>query len=76
MVQVKAAKCPRCGIRLHEVPTHWGVWILSLSSRDAYTGLGSLKHCYGKSCKGHTWLEIVEGASVTHAMSLPWVRAA
>jgi hypothetical protein len=75
-VALQPVRCPRCGIRLHDVPAHgFRSWVLALPRREAYAGLGALKLCYGKSCKGQTWLEIVEGPAtlVTCRMPTGWV---
>lgn len=75
-IPVTAVRCPCCGIRLHEVPASgFRSWVIALPGREAYAGLGALKLCYGKSCKGHTWLEIIEGpaTAVTCRMPAGWV---
>lgn len=71
-VSLKKVPCPKCGIRLHEVPEQWRAWILPLPSREAATGLGSVKLCYGKRCKDQ-YLEIHEGPTVTLRMTRGWV---
>ena len=74
-MSLKAVRCPRCRITLHEVPVGWRVWVLALPARDAHTGTGAVKHCFGKGCQAHTWLEIVEGpaTAVTLRMTEGWM---
>lgn len=59
MTALTAVRCPRCGVLLQEVPTTWVVSVRLLSARDRASGLGAVKHCYGKACHGTTWVEIV-----------------
>ena len=75
MPPLKPVPCPRCGITLHEVPQSWGVWTLALPSREATTGQGALKLCYGFTCHKKTWVEFIEGPQVTLRMTSGWVKA-
>jgi hypothetical protein len=58
-IPLKVVKCPKCGVTLEEVPAGWDVSVRVLAARERSTGQGSVKHCFGRICKGKTWVEIV-----------------